>query len=355
MSDLASLVQSDSDTTSTDEDLVWDGNLSQIYLTNMTDPTTSSPEASGQESSSTETLVNKTDLASVISYNTRNNYNRVQGLKYFNGGKEKDPSKPELVFEVNPKNWIRDIEARTADNFNDEGKIQVAKQYSIGTAFTAICSIVEVEGNDWEKVKTAFFKIFPDTLSFNERKAAVVRATRQPGETLTDFFVRLQAPILQLIKEEPEYKKSLENDLTSTFMLALPMHFRTYLTKEDLKVPTTVLEKALQFVHCNPQLKLRNEDIAKETRQTVAMVTQAPDKRAYDKQQGARPKNNRAAGNTITCYRCQKQGHIARDCRVSVCAKCNLVGHLAKDCRRNRTSGTGWRTPKQNKKNPGGW
>ena len=38
----------------------------------------------------------------------------------------------------------------------------------------------------------------------------------------------------------------------------------------------------------------------------------------------------------ITCFKCQKEGHIARDCRSKesrACLKCNAKGHLARDCK----------------------
>ena len=38
----------------------------------------------------------------------------------------------------------------------------------------------------------------------------------------------------------------------------------------------------------------------------------------------------------ITCFKCQKEGHIARDCRSKesrACFKCNAKGHLARDCK----------------------
>ena len=38
----------------------------------------------------------------------------------------------------------------------------------------------------------------------------------------------------------------------------------------------------------------------------------------------------------ITCFKCQKEGHIARDCRSKesrACFECNAKGHLARDCK----------------------
>lgn len=42
------------------------------------------------------------------------------------------------------------------------------------------------------------------------------------------------------------------------------------------------------------------------------------------------------------CYRCNKNGHFARDCHESGerCYKCNQTGHLAKDCEQEMESGS---------------
>src|SRR6202008_3461336 len=43
--------------------------------------------------------------------------------------------------------------------------------------------------------------------------------------------------------------------------------------------------------------------------------------------------NNSNNNNNITCYRCEKQGHMIRDCQSRIqCNKCNRFGHLAKNC-----------------------
>jgi hypothetical protein len=45
--------------------------------------------------------------------------------------------------------------------------------------------------------------------------------------------------------------------------------------------------------------------------------------------------NNRERNGSKICFRCNREGHTARQCRVSQCHSCNKFGHISKNCTKN--------------------
>ncbi len=54
-----------------------------------------------------------------------------------------------------------------------------------------------------------------------------------------------------------------------------------------------------------------------------------------------RNRNSGGSNFGIKCYRCNKGGHFARDCKevAERCYRCNQSGHLAKECENEIESG----------------
>lgn len=87
----------------------------------------------------------KQDIAEAITDNAKNNFAKVVGLHYFCGVAEKSHSAPTLKCTTNAQRWIVDIENRTKENWDDDGRIELAKQYALDSAFTHLTLCIQTQ------------------------------------------------------------------------------------------------------------------------------------------------------------------------------------------------------------------
>ena len=87
-------------------------------------------------------LVQNTDLADLITKNTVNNYCRITGLKYFCGDGE-HPQYPNKTCTRSVRQWIHDIDSPTVLNWTNQGRIELAKEYSLDFANEYLFSAVK--------------------------------------------------------------------------------------------------------------------------------------------------------------------------------------------------------------------
>ena len=53
-------------------------------------------------------------------------------------------------------------------------------------------------------------------------------------------------------------------DVTKALLRVLPMAFETGMTEDDLDQPKEMYQRARNYIKCNPQCKLRDEDVQRE-------------------------------------------------------------------------------------------
>ena len=303
-----------------------------------------------------------TDVADIINYNTKNNYNQVVGLCYFCGGAERHSSDPTKHCTKSAKKFLQDIESRTEDNWDDRGRLELAQKYALGRASTCISTILKDVGLDWKEFKKRFLQLYSEELTYQELQAELSQARRQRGENLTDFYIRLDDLEHKAKSEKPTYADCLSEMKVNTFLTALPPAFKLYITDVDKADPPKILIKARQYVKAHPECRLTNADIEKEIRQGVQSVNllhaqaHAPQKLTKPghppsqtlatnnwNKPGKWVRNDTYEKSQIECFRCGRKGHIARHCYTNIhnnpnrrkkCDNCGMNNHPTFLCRK---------------------
>ncbi len=110
-------------------------------------------------------VLTQQDFKALLSRHTKNYSSCAQGLKYFCGGEERYTAYPSLPCHTNPRDFFTDLESRTQLNWDETGKLELAKQYCLGSARVLLENVIANHGQDYDLVKEGFLKLFPDNVS----------------------------------------------------------------------------------------------------------------------------------------------------------------------------------------------
>ncbi|KAK3868973.1 hypothetical protein Pcinc_025680 [Petrolisthes cinctipes] len=258
-------------------------------------------------------VVSNQQLFDLITDKFRNDYSKITGLLHYCGGTARHPDHPNLACETSAKDWLKDIDAKTKRNWNDEGRIELAEQYLLGQAKTDFrIIIVELKTNaTWSNVKTQMLDIFPKGPTFNALMKNLGEATRETGETLLYYYIRLHEMANELSKKKAAHSQAFQDMFLLRFYNALPPLFQNNITSDEMADGKKLLRKAMKLASTYPASMLRDEDVSKEraTTERVHVVATPP--------QGATANQvspNRQWKDSRTCFVCKKPGHIARNC-----------------------------------------
>ena len=262
------------------------------------------------------------EIAEAITSNTKNNFSKIVGLPYFCGGEEKSQTAPHLRCTKDAHQWVKEIESHTQTNWDDSGRIQLAKNQALDSAFTHLSLCVQKEGQNWNQVKRSFLEIYPEEKSLAGLMSELSAVVRKSGETLTELYIRIEGLVSQLETLKPGGIEVYNDMFTSIFLNALPKDFSYVLQEADLKKPLKVYKKALKFVASHPQYKLTDSVVRQEKKQTVNVIgTNLPDTRPTP------------TAPSKKCQRCGLSNHYTSQCYAPQCFTCHQVGHTSRTCR----------------------
>ena len=271
------------------------------------------------------TCISPEEIAEAITDNSKNNFSKVIGLPFFCGGSERSQSSPHLKCVTSAHQWIKDIDHRTVGNWDDEGRVELAKTYALDSAYVHMNHCVIKHQRVWKNVKEAFLEIYPEERSLPSLMAELSSVTRKPGETLTELYIRVETLIARLEGLKPTGKEVFDDLFVAILIEALPKDFAYILQEAELKKPLTVYKKALKYVASHPNTQLTDAAVRKEVRQTsVNVITE-------NNQVGDNSKPTAFRYRT-RCQRCNMTNHTTQNCRASECFNCGIYGHIARYC-----------------------
>ena len=294
--------------------------------------------------------VNPQEIAEAITENTKNNFARVVGLRYFCGGAEQSNISPTLKCSTNAHRWIDDIDNRTKENWDDFGRIELAKQYALDSAFTHLAHCASKHKNVWSEVKKAFLEIYPEERTLPSLMTELAAVTRKHGETLTELYIRIEQLVEKLEVLKPTGKDVYADMFVSIFLNALPKDFAYVLKEDELTKPLTVYKKALKYVASHPNLKLTDDVVRKEkvvsvntipVQKSTVVTHQIPPSRIRPPCQHCGLNNHDShqcrtlqapVRNRFPCQKCGLSNHVTQNCRAYECFRCHKLGHTSRYC-----------------------
>lgn len=180
----------------------------------------------------------------------------------------------------------------------------------------------------WNTLSRALRKQFKRPEINGESRRKYMDCKQRHGETCRQFLTRLKVLANKTISYtgtrviDDVLKNRFEEELTTLFVMGLLMPLKAKILS---KAPTT-LNSALEIAEREEAIEsiIRPSVSHRECRGLILNKSQEQTYNDFKKE--------------IRCYNCQKQGHIAKDCRQTKslemrCYKCKKIGHFANVCR----------------------
>lgn len=197
--------------------------------------------------------------------------------------------------------------------WTDEQLLQITKLRLVGEAKAHVLYNEELRNAlTFDELKTGLLKRFQRQNSTRFYREKLNTISQRQNETLDSYVDRIRKVNIntyQLTDNDMVNKVILqeaESRALDTFLRGLPAEMSRRVRAEFPKSLDEAVSLATAF-------------------EEIDVATRAKERRSIF-----------PAG--VRCFRCDQQGHIAKNCRIPQCRFCHKIGHLDKDCRAKRDS-----------------
>jgi hypothetical protein len=244
----------------------------------------------------------------------------------FSGGTEKD--------DLGPLDFVERIETYCRSAKRDPNDECVEMHLALrggATIWWRTLTRRKIDVTQWTQVRKAFLETYAPTMT-GQTAQAVMTMLQKPGETVNDYFGRLDQILDEIVSSFPAAKlvhRNTHDDLRDHIQKFLFIGgLRETLRQEVQKIKTTELHEALKEA-CQTELIYQKPTTSAKTfaiddsddnydndmdDDEIAAINQRRLRLGKKPMSKKRFNPNGFNSSEVKCYNCNKMGHIAKNC-----------------------------------------